>query len=83
MVAFQFVASDNLPRISSPTLMDRVVLWSFVMVGSTLIFNLRSAHLYQTDPSLALQFDRRMRWLYAALYVVGLSFIALSGLGAG
>lgn len=77
IVAFQFVAAGDLPRVSTLTLMDGIMLWSFGAVGVTMITNVRSARLYREDPDSALRYDRRWRWLYPSLYFGGLGLIAL------
>jgi hypothetical protein len=75
LVAFQFTAVGDLPRVPYLTIMDRVMLWSYIAVGATFISNVLSARLYRKHSDLGLAFDRRGRWLYPLFY--GTGFVAI------
>jgi hypothetical protein len=77
IVAFQFVASAQLPRVPYLTLMDGVLLWSFFAVAATLILNVINARRFRNDHEAGLRADRRMRWLFPVAYFVGLILITV------
>jgi hypothetical protein len=75
-VAYQFVAASNIPRVSYLTLMDAAMLWTFLTIAVTMVLNVRSSRLFRSDQEAALRMDRRWRWLYPLVYLVGLLVIA-------
>lgn len=77
LVAYQFVASGDLPRVSYLTILDRVIVWTFIMIGATLINNVMSARRYRKNPDLGLAWDRTGRWAYPLVFAVGLGGILL------
>jgi hypothetical protein len=70
IVAYQFAISNDLPRVSYLTLMDRAMIVSFMLITVTvlesmLVFRYRE----RGDEARALQIDRTSRWAFPALYV--------------
>ena len=81
-VAYQFVMSDILPRISYLTLMHGVINLSFLAMCATVVINLVVGNLDQKGKSeLADRIDRRCRWLFPLVYfglillVLGVAFL--------
>lgn len=77
LVAYQFVAFSDVPRVSYLTLLDTLFLWSFVVVASTLALNVVNIRRFREDPARGLRADRRWRWLYPSIYLAGIAVILL------
>ena len=77
LVAFQFVAADSLPRVPYLTLMDALILWSFLITASTLVLNVRNKRRFRTEEALGLKADRVCRWAYPLVYFGGLFVIVM------
>ena len=75
VVAYQFVAMGDLPRVSYLTTMDVVMLWTFLVVGASLITNTLNKRKHRIDPDSGLAADRAGRWWYPALYFGGMFLI--------
>jgi hypothetical protein len=79
LVAFQFSAVADLPRVSYLTLMDRVMMLSYLVIGLTFVTNVLSSRRYRQHPDLGLAFDRKGRWIFPAVYFAGLLAIFVTG----
>jgi len=77
IVAFQFVAAANLPRVSYLTWMDHVNLWTIVIIAATLWTNILALRRYRQDLEAGLRWDRRGRWGYPLVYVLGIAVISV------
>jgi hypothetical protein len=77
IVAYQFAIGNTLPRVPYLTLMDELMIASFMMIAVTVIENLLVAHYQESDPARALRVDRTARWLFPALYAVVVALVVL------
>ena len=75
LVAYQFVAAGDLPRVAYLTVMDALILWSFVTIGSTLITNVINMRKFRAAQQDGLQADRMGRRYFPLVYIGG--FVAL------
>jgi hypothetical protein len=77
IVAYQFAIGNTLPRVPYLTLMDKLMIASFLMIAVTVIENLLVAHYQESDPARALRVDRTARWLFPALYAAIVALVVL------
>ena len=70
IVAFQFAVGGNLPRVPYLTLLDRVMIVSFMLIAITVLQSILVAHYEERDVSRARRIDRVSRWVFPLLYVV-------------
>ncbi len=75
IVAYQFAIAESLPRVNYLTLLDQLMLTSFVLLGVTVLESMLVAHAGRTDFDRALRIDRTSRWAFPAVYVVILAMI--------
>jgi hypothetical protein len=81
VVAYQFVANESLPRVAYLTVMDKIMLVSFVLLAITVLESFLVSRHQADDPERALAIDRVSRWLFPVSYVVLLTLIAQTGAG--
>ena len=73
IVAYQFVVSDGLPKVSYFTLMDGILTLSFVMMALTIMQNIYVNTLYLHEKQeTAANWDKLCRWLFPVSYFSGL-----------
>jgi hypothetical protein len=77
IVAYQFAIGNTLPRVPYLTLMDELMIASFLLIAITVIENLLVAHYQESDPARALRVDRTARWLFPALYAAVVALVVL------
>jgi len=78
VVAFNFSIADTLPKVPYLTFMDAVLLTSYVSVFLTLIQLLVTANLARAGrEDLALELDRRSRWLFPPALAAVIGLLAL------
>ncbi|MCB0224230.1 MAG: hypothetical protein KDI02_11105 [Anaerolineae bacterium] len=76
IVAYQFVVSDGLPKVSYFTLMDSILTLSFVMMALTIMQNIYVNTLYLHDKeAAAARWDKLCRWLFPVTYFGGLMIL--------
>jgi hypothetical protein len=69
IVAYQFVVSDGLPKVSYFTLMDSILTLSFTMMALTIIQNIYVNTLYLHEKGEAASYwDKLCRWLFPSSY---------------
>jgi hypothetical protein len=77
VVAYQFVASESLPRVAYLTILDKIMLLSMLMIAATLMMSVvvdRAEHRWAGSK---LRIDRTCRWLFPALYFGMLGLLTL------
>jgi predicted ABC-type sugar transport system permease subunit len=79
IVAFQFVASQNLPRIGYLTVMDKVMVISFLLLAITVLQSYVVSRYQGTHPARALQIDIASRWIFPLAYFGLLAGVLLAG----
>ncbi len=80
VIVFQFIAAEDLPRVAYLTLMDAVILWTYVCICFTLLTNVVNKRRFRSSEELGLAADRKGRRLYAVTYLLGV--VAILGLQA-
>ena len=80
IVAYQFVVGEDLPRIAYLTLLDKVMILSFVLLAVTVVQSLIVAQYQQVDMPRAKRIDRFSRLLFPGTYLALLLLVlAASG----
>ena len=69
VVAFQFVASQNLPRVGYLTLMDKIMVISFLLLAITVLESYIVSRFDEEQRNQALRIDRAARWIFPLGYV--------------
>jgi hypothetical protein len=75
IVAYQFVVGEDLPRIAYLTLLDKVMILSFVLLAVTVVQSLVVARYQDDDMPRALRIDRASRWVFPITYMVLLTLV--------
>ena len=79
VVAYQFVATAELPRVSYVTTMDTLFIWTYLCVGATLVTNVRSKRRFRESEQRGIRADRKGRILFPVIYLTGtLLIVALN-----
>jgi hypothetical protein len=76
IVAYQFVVAEDLPRIAYLTLLDKVMILSFVLLAVTVVQSLIVARYQDHDMPRAVRIDRISRLLFPGTYLVLLALVA-------
>ena len=83
-IAFNFTISNELPRLGYLTLMDSILVSTFVITALVVIYNVWLKRLEVTrDESVANAVDRYIIWLYPIFYLVGITVIGILFAGSG
>lgn len=77
VVAYQFVAGQNLPRVGYLTLIDKVMVISFLLLAVTVIESYIVSRFPEDERDKALRVDRTARWLFPLSYAA-LIFLAFA-----
>lgn len=71
LIAYRFIVTSYLPRISYLTRMDIFILGSSILIFMTLVFAALSSNLSGKGKNeIARKLDKRMRWVFPVLYVI-------------
>ena len=70
VVAYQFVAGQDLPRVGYLTLIDKVMVVSFLLLAITVLESYVVSRFPAEDRAGAARVDRTSRWLFPLAYVV-------------
>lgn len=83
IVAFDFVASENLPKLGYSTGIDHILTTAYVFLAFNVLENVIASRLYLSQPNEALRMDTTFRKFYpAAFMIVVLVIIALLQIGS-
>ncbi|MCP4308561.1 MAG: hypothetical protein GY788_27535 [bacterium] len=77
VVAYQFAIGGSLPRVAYLTLMDRLMIMSFVLIALSALQSMTSTKMREKDRKRAEGFDRRCRWLFPLAYIAGVLTMAI------
>lgn len=76
-VAFNFTVSDALPHLGYATILDLILVTTFVITGVVVIFNVWLKRLEVTKKdSIAQTIDKYSIWLYPFLYFAAFALVA-------
>ena len=78
IVAYQFVVSQDLPRIGYLTMMDKIMIVSFMMLAITVLESYLVSRYVEGDHDQAVRIDHTARWLFPLAYAALIGVIALS-----
>ena len=83
VVAYQFVAAQNLPRVGYLTLIDKVMVISFLLLAVTVFESYLVSRDETEGREMAHKIDRTCRWLFPLTYatLIALAFITTPGHG--
>jgi len=70
IVAYQFVVGEDLPRIAYLTLLDKVMILSFMLLAVTVVESLIVSRYQDDDMPRAVRIDRVSRVLFPGAYVL-------------
>ncbi len=68
IVAYQFVAGQALPRLGYLTLMDKIMVGSFVLLGVTVLESYIVSRFPEEERDKAFRIDRAARWVFPLAY---------------
>jgi len=69
IVAYQFAISGDLPKVGYLTLMDKMMVASFVLIALSALENMVAVLVSERNPEVGHQIDLHSRWLFPILYV--------------
>jgi hypothetical protein len=78
VVAYQFVISESLPRVAYLTIMDKLMLLSFITIAATLVVNFIVEMNAIRESDWGDRIDRSCRWLFPVTYIAALALMARS-----
>jgi len=81
VVAYQFVANESLPRVAYLTVMDKIMVVSFLLLAITVVESFLVSRHQQERPEQALRIDRISRWLFPLTYAILLTAIVQTVVG--
>lgn len=77
IVAYQFAISGDLPKVAYLTLMDKLMIASFVLIALSAIENIVSDLISARDSESARRLDFSSRWIFPLLYVLLVASVAV------
>jgi hypothetical protein len=78
IVAYQFVAGQALPRLGYLTLMDKIMVGSFVLLGVTVLESYLVSRYPEEERDKAFRVDRTARWLFPLAYASMIAFVSVT-----
>lgn len=78
IVAYQFVAGQALPRLGYLTLMDKIMVGSFVLLGVTVLESYLVSRFSEEERDKAFRVDRAARWVFPLAYASMIALISLT-----
>jgi len=79
VVAYQFVASQNLPRIGYLTVMDKITVISFLLLATTVLESYVVSRYAEQDHDKAMRIDRIARWAFPASFLLLIAAVLRAG----
>ena len=81
VVAYQFVAGQNLPRVGYLTLIDKIMVISFLLLAITVLESYFVSRYGEDERDKAHRVDETARWLFPLTYasLIGLAFLLTPG----
>ncbi|MHC4994685.1 MAG: ligand-gated ion channel [Planctomycetota bacterium] len=81
IVAYQFLISESLPRVAYLTVLDKILLLSFVLVAVSMVLNVMAASSCEADIQRARRIDGLCKWVFPVVYLIGFVAILVAGTG--
>jgi len=78
VIAYQFVTSSTLPRVSYLTVADRIMVVSMVFIALAMVESIVVDHLEQRDKARKVAVDRTCRWAFPVAYFAVMIFLAVN-----
>ena len=75
VIAYQFVTTASLPRVSYLTVADRVMMVSIITVAATMAVSIVIDRISLENMALRLKIDRICRWVFPVVYLLVLSLV--------
>jgi hypothetical protein len=81
VVAYQFVAGQDLPRVGYLTLIDKIMVISFLLLAITVLESYIVSRYGEDERDRAHRVDRTARWTFPLTYasLIGLAFLLTPG----
>ena len=78
VVAYQFIATGNLPKVSYITLMDSYITLSFIVMVLTIFQSIVVSDYNKKDKKeKALMIDKVSRYLFPLIYIIGMGLLTI------
>ncbi len=77
IVAYQFAVSGSLPKVAYLTMMDKLMVVSFVLIALTAFENMVAVLMIDKDPEGARKLDEVSRWVFPLAYLASIATVAL------
>ena len=77
IVAYQFAVSGSLPKVAYLTLMDKLMIASFILIALSALENMVAVLLAERNPEGARKLDRRSQWIFPLAYMAMIATVAL------
>jgi hypothetical protein len=77
IVAYQFAVSGSLPKVAYLTLMDKLMIASFILIALSALENMVSVLMAERNPERARKIDRRSQWIFPLVYMAMIATVAL------
>ena len=78
IVAYQFAVSGDLPKVAYLTLMDKLMITSFILIALTALENMVAVLMNERNPAGADKLDRRSRWVFPLAYVATIATVVVA-----
>lgn len=80
IVAYQFAVSGNLPKVAYLTLMDKLMIASFILIALTAFENMIAVQMTARNPEGALRLDKRCRWVFPLAFLATIATVTLASM---
>jgi len=77
IVAYQFAISNDLPKVAYLTILDRLMITSFILIALTALENMFVVYILRENQVRAEMVDRVSRWAFPLVYGTVITMIAL------
>ena len=75
VIAYQFVTTSSLPRVSYLTVADRVMMVSIITVAATMAVSIIVDRIELENMALRLRIDRTCRWVFPLVFLLVLGLV--------
>ncbi len=75
VIAYQFVTTSSLPRVSYLTVADRVMTVSIITIAATMAVSIIIDRISYENMALRLRIDKICRWVFPVVFLLVLGFV--------